>query len=94
MVIKPAEHQLRQPRQRPCLAFRLADGEQQCDLLGVQAARHKPQHHHRFGIQPLRIIGHAHQRRLRRHFGQQCQHAERDQEPVRRRPGHQPERAP
>ena len=75
------------------MAGRLADGEQQHHSFGVQAARHEPQHHHRFGIQPLHVVDHAHQRHLRRHLGQQRQHRQRDQEPVRRRPGHQPERA-
>ena len=93
MVIQPAEHQLRQPRQRRHLASRLADREQQHHPLGVQPARHKPQHHRRLRIQPLHVIDHAHQRHRRRHVGQQRQHGQRDQEPVRRRPGHQAERA-
>ena len=94
ILIEPADRQLRQPRQRRQLPVRLADGEQQHHPLGVQAARHKAQHHQRFGVQPLHVVGHAHQRRLRRYLGQQRQHGQRDQEPVRRRPGHQPERAP
>ena len=57
----------------------------------MQSAGHEPQHHSRLKVQPLRIIDHTQQRSIRRRVREQREHPQGDQEPIRRRAGHQPE---
>ena len=65
--------------------------EDQPDPVCQLATCHERECLGRDGIQPLRVIDHAHQRLLLRHVGQQAQHRQSDQEPVRRLPGAHPE---
>ena len=89
---QPAEHQLRQPGQRRRLPLPLPDGEQHAHPVGVQAAGDESEHLHRHLIQPLRVIDQAQHRLPGRRVGQQRQRRQPDQEPVRWRAVHQPER--
>ena len=66
--------------------------QHQTDPIGGQPPRHEAQRLRRGVIEPLFVVDHADQRPLRGHLGQQAEHGEPDQEPVRRRPRAHPER--
>ena len=65
------------------LAARLARGEDHGDRLGQQPAGRERQALHRGLVEPLRVIDQAGQRLVLRRGGQQAQHRQPDQEPVR-----------
>lgn len=65
--------------------------EDQRDRIGQLTTCHERECLGRDGVEPLRVIDHAHQRLLLRHVGEQTQHGESDQESVRRLPGVHPE---
>ena len=92
LLRQPAEHQFWQPGQGGRLSRPLPDGEQHAHPVGVQAAGDESEHLHRRLIQPLCVIDHAQHGLSGRRVGQQRQRRQSDQEPVRRRPGYQPER--
>ena len=66
--------------------------EHDAHRLPRQPARHEPEHLRGGPIKPLGVIDHADQRPLVGRLAQQTQDRRTEQEPVRRRPGTQPER--
>jgi hypothetical protein len=70
----------------------LAEREHQPDPLRQQPARDERERLRRHAIEPLRIVHDAHQRLLLGHVGEQAQHSQTHHEPIRWRPGSQPER--
>ena len=72
--------------------FDIVRGEHQRHRLRHQPAGGERQRLRRGPIQPLRVVDHTHQRPLGRRIGQQTQHSQTDQEPIRFGPGGQPER--
>ena len=91
VVPQPRHFELRQPGQ---LAARLADREHQADRVGDHPPGREPQGLRGSAIQPLMVIDDADQRLRRGHLREQAQHGQPDQEPVRRRPGADPEHGP
>jgi hypothetical protein len=69
----------------PQLLDRLAGGEHDGDRVGHQAAGDERQRHRRSTVEPLRIVDHAQQRALLGHLGEQAQHRQRHEEPIRGR---------
>ena len=66
--------------------------EHQADRISSQPTRNEPQRLHRSAIEPLLVVDDADQRPLPRNLGQETQHGQTDQEPVRRRAGVDAER--
>ena len=83
--------QFRQSGQR---VARLAGREHHPDRVGGQPPGDEAQGLRRRLVQPLLVVDHADQRALPGHVAEQAEHGQPDQEPVRRRPGGQPERGP
>ncbi|HEY2263240.1 MAG TPA: hypothetical protein VGI96_11505 [Streptosporangiaceae bacterium] len=69
-----------------------ADAEQQADAVRVQPPPDEGENFEGLPVQPLSVIDEPDQRLPGGHLRKQCQHAEADQEPVRRRTGRQAER--
>ena len=67
------------------VVVRLARGEDHGDRLGQQPPGRERQALHRGPVEPLRVIDQAGQRLVLRRGGQQAQHRQPDQEPIRRR---------
>jgi hypothetical protein len=89
-LLQSLDHQLRQPRQ---LLARNVSRDHQADRLRRQAG-HEPKDLRRGVIQPRLVVHQADQWLLLGDLGQQTQHGQADQEPVRRRPGTETERPP
>ena len=88
----PIAHALHlQRRQLLEIRARFARGEDDPDLLGQQAAGDERQRQRRCMIKPLRVVDDAQQRPLVGQLGEQAQHGQADQEPVRRGAGAEPE---
>lgn len=68
--------------------------KEQRDAVGVQPAAEERERVERLAVEPLRIVDHADQRPVPRHFGKQRQRGEADQEPIRRWSGNEPEGRP
>ena len=81
--------QLRQPAQ---LLAGLADGEDQAHRFRLQPTGHERENLRGSPVEPLLVIHQAHQRPLPGHVGQQAEHGQADQEPVRRGAGADAER--
>jgi len=76
------------------LVGRLPDREQEQDGLGVKPSADEPQDLGRRYVEPLGVVDQAHQRPLAGGLGQQAQHGQPDQEPIRRIAARQSERHP
>jgi hypothetical protein len=63
---------------------RLARREQYRHRLRPQPARDKRQRLPRSPVQPLRVVDHAQERTLLGYFGQQTEHRQTDEKPIRR----------
>ena len=68
---------------KSCSASRVAHGDHDRHRLGPHPSRDEAEDLARGGIQPLRVLDEAEQRPLLRHGGQQAEHGQPDQEPVR-----------
>ena len=91
VIPQARQHQLRQPRS---LVARRARREDQAHRLRRQPARHEPEYLRGGAVEPLLVVHQADQRSFPGHVGQQAQHGQADQEPVRRRAGPYAERDP
>jgi hypothetical protein len=89
LLLQPRHVQFREPGQ---IGARVTRCEHQADRVGGQPPGSEPERLRRSPVQPLLVVDQADQRALRGHLGQQVQHGQPDQEPVRRRPGSQAER--
>ena len=89
VLTQALDHELRHPRH---MARRVARREDQAHRFCLQAARREPQRLRGGVIEPLLVIDQADQRLLPGCLGQQAQHGQADQEPVRGGPGAEPER--
>ena len=74
-MIEPRQDQLVEARGVEVTMLAIADGEQDGNSLGNNAASREHQRIRGQGIQPLRVIDHAQQRTLLGRFGEQRQHA-------------------
>jgi hypothetical protein len=83
VVGQATDDQLREPVELDAVAG-LAHREDQRDALGQEPAGDERQRLHRDAVQPLGIVDDADQRRLLGHLGQEAQHGQPDEEPVRR----------
>ena len=90
-VLQPCYHQLGLPGQ---FGARIAGREHQRDRVGGQPPRHEPERLLRGLVQPLLVVDQADQRLVSGHLGEQAEHGQPDQEPVRRRARGQAERGP
>ena len=88
---EPLERQARQGGKQ-LLVARFPDGEQQQDRLGQQPPAHESQDLARRLVEPLGIVDEADQRAFRGDLGEQAEHGEADDEPVRSVSDLQPER--
>ena len=86
LVIEPLQAQLRHARQLALLA-RLADGEDDRDPLGEQAARHEPERLRGGLVEPLEVVHETQQRLRLGRLGQQRQRRQADEEAVGSRAG-------
>ena len=75
----------------PKLLPRLPCGKHDRDRLRQQPTSDKRQRQRRGLIQPLRVIHDTQQRPVIRHLREQAQERQADEEPIRGRPGAQPE---
>ncbi len=91
VVRQPLDVQFRQAGQH---VARLAGREHQGDRVGGQPPGGEAQGLRRRRVQPRLVVDHADQRALLGHVAEQAEHRQPDQEPVRRRPGADPERNP
>ena len=90
-VQQPAHLELRQV---PQLLAGHARREHEPHRLGQQAAGHEAERQRRGLVQPLRVVDDAQQGTFLRGLGQQAEHGQADQEPIRRRPRGQAEDRP
>ena len=93
LVGQPVEGQRRQAGKQP-LVGRLPDREQEQHRLSQQPPSDEPEHLGRGFVQPLGVIDQADQRPRGGILGQQAQHRQAHDEPVRSRLRRQPERHP
>ena len=91
VVVEPLQAQLGQARQLALLT-RLADGEDERDPLGQQAARHEPERLRGGLVEPLEVVHETQQRLRLGHLRQQCERCQADQEAVGSRAGREAER--
>ena len=83
-LLQPLDPELRQTRQ---VAARCPDREDHANRFRHQTARNETKDLRRGAIEPVLVIDQTHKRLLLGDLGQQAQHAQPDQEPVRCRPG-------
>ncbi len=90
-VVQPAQRQLGQAGQ-VVVSPLLTGGEDQSQRFGEHPSRHERQRLRGDPVEPLGVVHEAEQRSPGGHVGQQPEHGQADQEPVRGRPRAHPER--
>jgi hypothetical protein len=84
VCIEPRQFQSRDPRELRSRFVGIAGTEQKRRRLGLQSARHKREHLARLRIQPVRVVDRADHRAPAARGREQAEHAQSDEELIRR----------